>query len=69
MEVFNAAEWYEVPGQGWVAVIVGVDDYDLTELVGHQVAIGGATHLVLGIEQPRLPDPTGRTFGLLVGAS
>jgi hypothetical protein len=67
IEAFSPANWYEIPGRGWVAVVVGVPGYDPQPLVGQPVTLGGVTHVVQGVETIATANPEGLAFGLLVG--
>ena len=70
-DALSAADWYESPGRGWVAIIRAVPGFDPAPLVGQLVTISGVARVVKGVETS-LPagvapsDETGTTIGLLV---
>lgn len=69
MNDFQALEWWELRGRGWVANIAGIDGFNPRPLVGQQVRIDGEGYTVLGVETFALLDHgvAGLPFGLLVG--
>lgn len=66
-EAFSPVDWHPASGGRWVAVIAPVAAYDPRPLVDQVVTLNGVAYLVQGIDNTVLNDPTGRTFGLLVG--
>jgi hypothetical protein len=70
-DALSAADWYESPGRGWVAIIRAVPGFDPEPLVGQLVTINGTPRVIKGVEKT-LPtgvapsDATGTTIGLLV---
>lgn len=67
---FDATDWWELRGRGWVANIAGIAGLNPRELVGQQVEIDGRAYDVLGVETFCLLDRSvaGTPFGLLVSA-
>jgi len=61
-----AADWYQIPGRGWVAVFAGIDGFNPRPLTGQTVEIDGRCYVVRGVETRMIPDPSGHPFGLLV---
>lgn len=64
---FAAGEWYNVPGRGRAAIVVGVVGFDPRSLqAGDVVEIDGDSHTVKGVETYAVADATGTTFSILV---
>jgi hypothetical protein len=69
MNNFQAIEWWELRGRGWVANIAGIEGFNPRPLVGQQVQIDRKPYTVRGVETFCLRDAgvVGLPFGLLVG--
>lgn len=61
----TASSWYRSTAGGWVAVIGAIPGFDPRALVGCPVTIDHRPYVVRDVAAV-VPNPIGRTFGLLV---